>query len=76
MGAGDHGLGEGFLRLGQLSRIALSPELELAIRRSRPEQILGALALSPKLGRLTQLVAKNRAFVVLGAPPHETRPAA
>ena len=56
------------------ARVALPPDREVAIRRSRPEQVLGPPAVVPELRRLPQLVPELRAVRVLRLPAHEPRP--
>jgi hypothetical protein len=62
------------LELREPAEVALAPELVLAECRAPPEQVFGSAVLLPDLCGVAELVAQQRALLVLRPPPHEPRP--
>ena len=65
---------EVLLERGERARVAVAPQLVLAVRRPGPQQVRRPPLLVPQVRRLLQLVPQERAVLVLRLPPHETRP--
>ncbi len=56
------------------ARVALPPQLELAVGGAGPEPVVVAAVLVPGAGSLAELVAELGALLVLGLPADQTRP--